>query len=167
MQGIDLHLESEPDKGSVFYFTQTFKILQQQKVKDTVISENEDKYPLEDVEILIVEDNPMNVLVLQNFLKRWGAKSDVAQNGLQALEKLDSSRHQIVLMDLHMPVMDGYEATKGIRSRGENIPIIALTASVALDVENQIFGIGIDDIVVKPFMPDDLLRVILNHVRPA
>ena len=167
LQGIDLHLESEPDKGSVFYFTQTFKILQQQKTKNTAISENEDNYPLENVEILIVEDNPMNVLVLQNFLKRWGAKSDVAQNGLQALEKLDSSRHQIVLMDLHMPVMDGYEATKGIRSRGENIPIIALTASVALDVENQIFGIGIDDIVVKPFMPDDLLRVILNHVRPA
>jgi len=63
-----------------------------------------------------------------------------------------------------MPVMDGYEATKHLRSRGEKIPIIALTASAALDVEKLVYGIGINDIVVKPFVPDHLLKVILSYI---
>ena len=164
LQGIELKLQSEVGKGSTFFFVQTFKILKNRIIKQAAASEG--ALPLSDVKILVVEDNPMNILVLQNFLKRWGAESDVAENGVEALEKLDTSRHQIVLMDLHMPIMDGYEATKQIRSRGETIPIIALTASVALDVENHVFAIGINEIVVKPFVPDNLLRVILSYVKP-
>lgn len=163
LQGIELRLKSEPGKGSVFFFEQTFPILKdrEQKIKPSA----ENTPPLSGVRILIVEDNPMNVLVLQNFLKRWGAESDVAQNGQEALDLLDTSLHQIVLMDLHMPVMDGYEATKNIRGRGETIPIVALTASVAIDVESHVFAIGINEIVVKPFVPDNLLRVILSYVK--
>jgi CheY-like chemotaxis protein len=130
----------------------------------TVPSHIFDKDPLSNVKILIVEDNPMNVLVLQNFLKRWGAEFELAQNGKEAVEIFDSAVHHIILMDLHMPVMDGYEATRLLRSRGENTPIIALTATVAHDVKEQISRIGINDIVTKPFVPDNLLQVILNHV---
>ena len=165
LQGIELHVQSEENKGSIFYFVQTFKILKEYEEKPTSKPSTFEKLPLVDVKILIVEDNPMNVLVLQNFLKRWGAEYEVAQNGQEALVMFNSSKHNIVLMDLHMPVMDGYEATKNLRARGEKIPIVALTASVALDVETQILGIGIDDIVIKPFIPDNLLRVILEHVR--
>ncbi|TDE13145.1 response regulator [Dyadobacter psychrotolerans] len=163
LQGIELYLESEPGKGSVFYFTQTFPILKEKII--AVQPQTERKFPLENVKILIVEDNPMNVLVLKNFLKRWGAVSEVAQNGKEALEILDSSKHQIILMDMHMPVMDGYEATKQLRSKGETIPVIALTASVALNVDEKIYGIGINDIVVKPFVPEELLNMILKYVR--
>ena len=130
----------------------------------TLLLETNKSLPLSGVQILIVEDNPMNVLVLKKFLCRWGAESEVAQNGEEAVNMLDSSKHQIILMDLHMPVMDGYEATKRLRSRGEKIPIIALTASVALDVENDVYGIGINEIISKPFIPDNLLQIISNYV---
>ncbi|WP_221394276.1 response regulator [Dyadobacter sp. NIV53] len=162
VQGIELLLKSEENKGSVFYFTQTFQIIQEElKLPQTL------NLPLSGVQILIVEDNPMNVLVLKKFLRRWGAESEVAENGEEAVNKLDPSKHQIILMDLHMPVMDGYEATKVLRSRGETVPIIALTASVALDVEKDIYGIGINAIIFKPFIPDNLLQTISNHVFAA
>jgi signal transduction histidine kinase len=162
LQNIELLLESELGKGSTFYFVHSYTILKDKLPQ--VNSAAEASLPLSGVHILVVEDNPMNILVVQNFLKRWGATSDVAHNGAEALEKLDSSRHRIVLMDLHMPVMDGYEATRQIRANKESIPIVALTASVALDVENEVFAIGINEIVIKPFVPDHLLRVILSFV---
>lgn len=64
---------------------------------------------------MLVEDNPLNVLVAQTVLENNGAKVDIATNGVEALERLDTSRHRMILMDLHMPVMDGYEATALLR----------------------------------------------------
>ena len=113
-----------------------------------------------------MEDNPLNVLVAQTMLENNGAMVDVAVNGAEALEKLDTRSHQLVLMDLHMPVMDGYEATVLLRERGETIPIIALTASTPKEVESDAFAAGLNDVVVKPFSPDELYRVILQHVQP-
>jgi signal transduction histidine kinase/CheY-like chemotaxis protein len=162
LQGVELQVSSELGKGSSFFFVQKFPVVSQKKELASIRPEG--ALPLSDINILIVEDNPLNVRVLQNFLKRWGAVSDVAQNGQEALDLLDASRHHVVLMDLHMPVMDGYEATKRLRDRGETIPIIALTASVALDIDNQVLAIGINEIVVKPFVPDHLLQVIRNHI---
>jgi CheY-like chemotaxis protein len=89
---------------------------------------------------------------------------DVAGNGQEALEKLDSQRHRLVLMDLHMPVMDGYEATVLLRKRGETLPIIALTASTPKEVESEAYAAGLTDIVVKPFNPEDLYGIILQHL---
>jgi CheY-like chemotaxis protein len=87
----------------------------------------------------------------------------VALNGQEALDKIDTSRHRLVLMDMHMPVMDGYEATRRLRERGITIPIVALTASLPREVDDRVKDTGIDDIVVKPFVPDNLFRVILHH----
>jgi CheY-like chemotaxis protein len=70
----------------------------------------EESRPLTGVSILLVEDNEVNILVARTFLERWGATIDVATNGQEALDKVDVSRHKLVLMDMHMPVMDGYEA---------------------------------------------------------
>jgi len=114
--------------------------------------------------ILLVEDNTLNVMVVQTFLKRRGALIDVAANGEEALAKLDVSRHRIILMDLHMPVMDGYEATRRIRAKGITIPIIALTANLPQDIRRQVSAAGMDDVVVKPFLPDELYRKILHYV---
>jgi CheY-like chemotaxis protein len=119
---------------------------------------------LRDISILLVEDNPLNVLVAQTMLENNGARVEVATNGAEALELLDPARHHLVLMDLHMPVMDGYEATTLLRKRGETLPIIALTASTPKEVEGEAFAAGLNDVVVKPFNPDDLYRVILQHV---
>jgi CheY-like chemotaxis protein len=91
---------------------------------------------------------------------------DVAINGVEALEKLNPQLHSLVLMDLHMPVMDGYEATALLRKRGETLPIIALTASTPKEVESEAFAAGLNDVVVKPFSPDELYRVILQYAQP-
>jgi signal transduction histidine kinase len=166
LQGVVLQLRSVPDKGSQFFFTQTYAIS-----KDGV-GENADllhtgnrRELLQGISILLVEDNPLNVLVAQTMLENSGASVDVAGNGVEALERLDARRHQLVLMDLHMPVMDGYQATILLRKRGEKLPIIALTASTPKEVESEAFAAGLDDVVVKPFDPDDLFRVILQYIR--
>lgn len=168
LQGVTLQLKSEPGKGSEFYFTQTLPF------SDEAIGEKEELTTfvfrdqlLKGITVLLVEDNPLNVLVAQTMLENCGACVDVATNGLEALEKLNAARHRLVLMDLHMPEMDGYEATVLLRKRGETLPIIALTASTPKEVESEAYAAGLTDIVVKPFNPDDLYRVILLHAGPA
>ncbi|HEY6902309.1 MAG TPA: response regulator, partial [Puia sp.] len=164
LQGVDLRLESEPGKGSCFYFTQTFPISKEISEKGERNLTPEQERLLDGIHVLLVEDNPLNVLVAQTMLEINGAIVDVATNGKEAVERLDSSKHRLVLMDLHMPVMDGYEATMMLRKRGETLPIIALTASTPKEVEGEAFAAGLNDVVVKPFNPDELYRVILLHV---
>ncbi len=166
LQNSTLNLDSEVGMGSTFYFTQTFEkgpvIIEKQNVDNNVpIKEGK---PFTDISILLVEDNAMNVMVAQTFLKRWGATIDVAENGLDAVSKLDVTKHTLVLMDLHMPVMDGYEASRQIRAKGINIPIIALTATIPAEVEYDVRQAGMNDIVAKPFLPDELYRKILHYV---
>lgn len=165
LQGSKLELISEEGKGSEFYFEQVFEISQSisGKLQQALLS-NQENNPLAGIHILLVEDNPMNVLVAQSFLKRWGATIDVASNGLEAVKKVDVNKHHLILMDLHMPVMDGYEASAQIRKLGHLIPIIALTANLPNEIEEKVKNTGINDIVVKPFLPDELYRKILNHV---
>ena len=166
LQNSILHLESEEGKGSIFYFTKVFeKSLSGMEQKPELINQpNENDMPLNGIHILVAEDNPMNVLIAQKFLERWGATIDVATNGQEALEKIDPALHHLLLIDLHMPVMDGYEAAAKIRSRGIKIPIIALTASLLEEVEVGVKKAGIDDIVVKPFLPNELFMKVLHHI---
>ncbi|QKJ30176.1 response regulator [Mucilaginibacter mali] len=165
LQNAQLNLHSEEGKGSTFYFIQTFDksaANAEQMQKDNLPAETQQ--PLTGIAILLVEDNPMNVLVAQTYLKRWGATIDVATNGQEALEKLDVTRHRLVLMDLHMPVMDGYESAKKMRASNVAVPIIALTANLPKEVEEQTIQAGIDDVMVKPFLPDELYRMVLHYV---
>lgn len=166
LQGTTLHLSSEHGKGSVFYFTQTFpKVVTTEKKMEqrTDHLPTEESRPLTGISILLVEDNEVNILVARTFLERWGATIDVAINGQEALDKVDITRHRLILMDMHMPIMDGYEATRRMRQDGITIPIVALTASLPREVDDKIKNTGIDDIVVKPFVPDNLFKVILHH----
>lgn len=166
LQGSILCLESEQGKGSIFYYTLQYPIVKNATVVKVPIIDSlptEESKPLTNTHILLVEDNEVNILVAKTFLEKWGAIIDVAQNGQQAVDILDISKHKLILMDMHMPVMDGYEATRIIRSRGIKIPIIALTASLPKEVEESIKDTGIDDIVVKPFSPRELFRVILHY----
>jgi signal transduction histidine kinase/CheY-like chemotaxis protein len=166
LQGAELQLRSAPDKGSCFYFTQTFpKAAQTALVANDAadLMPTEESKPLLGISILLVEDNEVNVLVARTFLERWGAKIDVATNGQEALDMLDTKKHRLVLMDMHMPVMDGYEATRRIREKGITLPVVALTASLPKEVEDRVKGMGVDDIIVKPFVPEDLFRVVLHY----
>ena len=168
LQSSTLHLDSEVGRGSTFYFTQTFEkgpqiFVEQHTPEENIVLKKEGK-PFTGMSILLVEDNAMNVMVAQTFLQRWGATIDVAENGLEALSKLDVTKHRLILMDLHMPVMDGYEASRKIRQQGIKVPIIALTATIPAEVEYDVRQAGMNDIVAKPFLPDELYRKVLHFV---
>ena len=164
LQNSNLNLISEEGKGSTFYFTQTLKkgeILSEKESTRLEVSEH--NKPLTGIHILLVEDNPINALVAQKYLERWGASIDFAVNGLEAIAKLDPQKHKLILMDLHMPQMDGYQAARKIRADGITTPIIALTANLPEEIRAEIAEAGINDYVVKPFLPDELYRKVLLY----
>jgi len=169
LQESKLQLRSEAGKGSAFFFIQTFsltkKLLEQKR--ESRFNCGKEEQPLKGTNILLVEDNRINILVAKTFLESWGATIDVAENGLEAIQKLDTGRHRLVLMDLHMPVMDGYTAIKKIRENGITVPIIALTASLPGEVESEIKGLQINGFVLKPFVPDELFKKVLHFSMPA
>jgi signal transduction histidine kinase len=168
LQHVKLQIQSEPGKGSVFYFTQSFPLSTEAASNDSgLISINQTEKQLTGMSILVVEDNPFNVMVAQSLLERNGAHVEVATNGKEALEKVQPGRYQLILMDLNMPEMDGFEATRELRKRGESMPIIALTANVPAEVEKDVRAAGLTDILVKPFNPDDLFRMILPYLLPS
>lgn len=167
LQGSQLQLESEPGTGSTFFFTLTFPVSQAFNFsqEETPVIEIEKGRPLSGISMLMAEDNELNVLVAKTFLEKWGAQIDVAVNGEEAVKKLDPEKHKLVLMDMHMPVMDGYEAISVIRSKGIEIPIVALTASLPSEVEEKSKNLSIDGVVTKPFEPEDFLKILLRILR--
>lgn len=164
LQGATLHLSSKEGEGSVFYFTQIFERSLNAVKQDSpaVPLPLPKEKPLAGIAILLVEDNPMNVLVAQNFLTAWGATVDVAVNGKEALTAIDVNRHKLVLMDLQMPLMDGYESARTMRANGVTLPIIALTANLPSEIEADIKQAGLTDVVTKPFLPDELFNKIMH-----
>lgn len=163
MQGVELKLVSEQGRGSEFYFVQTFECVGSIRELDEVASE-ESQPPTAGMSVLVVEDNKINVLVAQKFLKKWGFSIEVAGNGAEAVEMVKAKRYDIILMDLQMPVMDGYEASKQIRRMGVTTPIIALTASTLMDDREKVKSHGMNDHIIKPFNPDDLQRKLMTHL---
>ncbi|MEJ5962022.1 ATP-binding protein [Pedobacter immunditicola] len=163
LQGSSLSVVSEEGKGAEFYFVQTFEknaiVADHQRVAST----SNERTMLTNFTILLVEDNPINVLVAKKHLETWGASIDVASNGVEALEMLDTNKHKLVLMDLHMPLMDGYEASRKMRVNGVKLPIIAFTANLPDDIQVQIKSAGMNDYIVKPFLPDDLYNKVLHY----
>jgi len=125
---------------------------------------------LKDLSILLVEDNPMNQMVAVDTLSGAieGCKVDVAENGQVALEKLQSKQYDLMLMDVQMPVMDGYTTTRHIREQFDaplkNIPIMAMTASAIKSEVEKCFESGMNAYISKPFQTEDLLRKIARLV---
>ena len=121
---------------------------------------------LDGTRILVVEDNPLNQLVVANILKRAGAEVSTANHGLEALGLYDNQNFDLILMDIQMPQMDGYRATAEIRTHPDlskrNVPIIALTASAFLTRKEKAELFGMNDHVAKPFEPEELLAKISN-----
>lgn len=165
LQGSSLNVISEENKGSTFYFIQSFHKTENGLDANNVSNHltKEEEKPFKNVSILLVEDNPINVMVARSFLQNWGAEVDVAENGMEAISKLNVHQHQLVLMDLHMPVMDGYEASQKLRAMNVSIPIIALTANLRKDIEAKINDAHINDIILKPFLPDELYQKVKRY----
>jgi len=153
-----IKVDTEVGRGSNFYFTLELAYASEmEEKKNSSFLINED---LGQAKILLVEDTPFNVLFTTQLLEGWNTVIEVAENGAIAVEKVQAGSYDLVIMDLHMPVMDGYTATRKIREFNQRTPIIALTASATVDIEQKIFDAGMQDFVTKPFNPDDLLYKI-------
>ncbi len=118
------------------------------------------KGDLSELKVLVVEDNLVNQKVATRFLHRWSITAEIASNGLEALTKLESESFDIVFMDCHMPVMDGYEATRRIREHGDarvrKTQVVAMTANAMKEDRDACIAAGMDDYVSKPIDPQAL-----------
>ncbi len=154
-------VDSEVGKGSIFHFTIVAQKLEKQEVQEPtscpiVYSRMAEEYPLE---ILLAEDNEVNQLVAVSLLKKLGYEADVATNGVEVLEILKKKNYDIILMDCHMPEMDGLEATKEIRKLKIKQPkIFALTANAFKEDRDQCIDAGMNDFLTKPI---DIAEIIL------
>jgi len=165
LQGSDINVQSKEEQGTCFWFELTFDKTE----KEAVEKLNLEKTTTQDLcgmHILLVDDNEMNILVMEQFLQNWNVTYDTAKNGLEAVNKVKTVDYDLILMDLRMPVMDGYEAVQKIRQLGDRynqIPIIALSASVSNEVIDSVKESGMDEYVSKPFDPKDLYLKISKH----
>lgn len=115
-------------------------------------------------QILVVEDNPMNQAFMRKLLETWDCSYELAGNGLEAINKTQAQSFDLVLMDIHMPIMNGIEATKRIRTASDplnrDVPIIALSAGGLKQERSQAMSVGVTDFMSKPFQPDQLFNQI-------
>jgi signal transduction histidine kinase/ActR/RegA family two-component response regulator len=167
LMGTEIKLKSELGKGSVFYFSL--------KIRNSTVqlgNQNNDEFNIEPkslkgTRVLIAEDNQINVVLAKQYMKLWEIDCDVAENGLIAFTLAQTNDYDMILMDLQMPEMDGYQTTTAIRNlpeeRFKTLPIIALTASAMLDIKDQAFIVGMDDYVSKPFNPNELYKKIAYY----
>ncbi len=162
LQGGSIEVESAKGQGSLFTIILPFK---DSGVLQTEVSIKEDSEyqiseALKKINLLVVEDNPMNQKLIVKILELWDCPFEIASNGYIALEKSMEKTFDIILMDIHMPDIDGCETTQRIRANAENpnqkTTIIALTAAALLDEKNRALDAGMDDFLTKPFSPKQL-----------
>jgi len=171
LQGGELKVESAEGIGSTFMFTIDYEIDVQEKMIDSTNNNLVEKETLNDIgviNVLLVEDHDINQMLAIKVLKDWNINVDLAENGLEAVNMVNSNNYDIVLMDISMPIMDGYTATKRIRetlpSPKNGIPIVAMTASALIGENEKCFKAGMNDYVPKPFDADLLLLKIAKNL---
>lgn len=176
MDGV-VEVESKVGKGSTFRITLPFQL-------DLASSAPDETTPIHPVEnqsstihvldgktVLLVEDNLINQTVMKSLLERIGAKVDTAVNGKEGFDKYVHSKYAMIFMDIQMPVMDGYEATKRIREResvsGSHIPIIAVTAHSMVGEKDKCLQCGMNGFLSKPVDFTTMIQTIQSHLQPS
>ncbi len=170
LQGGQIWVDSKLNEGSVFGFNLNFlKKSSRTIASDEHILQENSIEMLKGLRVLLVEDNPINQLVAKKVLDLAGCKLTSAENGRIAIEKLHAGSYDIILMDIQMPEMDGYQATEYIRHRMEyptrDIPILALTASALNGESKRCFEAGMNDYISKPFNTQALYAKMATLVR--
>lgn len=145
-----IHLESEEGKGTTITFTLPLDS-NISKVNAIINNLAVDVSVLKEYRILVVEDNKINQVVTKRLLEKNNFKCDIVDNGYEALDLVDKIHFDAILMDINMPIINGFETSKLIREKGITTPIIAVTAFDKQDIEEKIIEAQIDEVIVKPF----------------
>jgi CheY-like chemotaxis protein len=167
LMGSTIFVDSTPGKGSTFHFG---VVLQRGEVGETVVTAQAPKVVSKTNEqfrnkrILLAEDNLFNANIARRFITGWGGEIDLVVDGRQALEFVARKKYDLILMDVQMPVLDGFACTRKIRKHFKDIPIIAVTASPKNEIISEILSCGMNDFVSKPFKPNELRAKILEYL---
>ncbi len=163
-------LHSTPGQGSAFFITLGVTFTDQESLGSSLSEQKRqpaDLQPLREVRVLIVDDSLDNQLIVGKYLRDAGAEIETAMNGEEGVEKALSSRPDVILMDIQMPVLDGFEAARLLRLKKYSGPILALTANSLLSEKEKALKGGFDDFLVKPLDRGQLIeKVRLRSGRP-
>ena len=163
LQGGSVTIVSEEEKGSSFIFEILYP---HKKISESNISIFNDSldFNLGGLNLLLVEDNPVNQLVVTDLLSEVGAEVELAVNGQEAINLFNPEKHAVILMDMQMPVMDGYEAIRRLRNGGFDVPIIALTAHVSEVEMEKCKSAGANEYLSKPYKPQELYQKVIQLI---
>lgn len=161
MMGGKIKVKSTPNKGTKFKFNMLFKLAEEQHVEKQITVTQEVDYS--NLDVLIVDDNNLNIIVLKKFLQDLGIAPDAAKNGRIALEKFHEKPYDLIFMDIHMPVMDGWEATFEIRKHNSDVVIFGLSANVTTEAIDLALESGMNNYLSKPFKKEHLYKLLHFH----
>jgi len=156
----DIHVTSELGKGTRFEFTILFGLADKEAEVTSIPGKDGPMLNLYGMNILLVDDNKMNLLIAAKFLKKWQANVDEAFDGQVAVDMVKRKPYDLVIMDLQMPVMDGFKATEHIKQTHPDMPVIALTADAMPETQVKAAEAGMVDYLTKPFVPGILFEKV-------
>jgi PAS domain S-box-containing protein len=165
LMGSTIIVESTPGMGSDFRFSvilQRGEVTQAAVAVPKVVPKTNEQF--KNKRILLAEDNLFNANIARRFITGWGGEIDLVVDGRQALEFVSRKKYDLILMDVQMPLLDGFACTRKIRKHFKDIPIIAVTASPKNEIINEIMACGMNDFVSKPFKPNELRSKILEYL---
>lgn len=170
LHGSTINLNSKPGEGTQFSFTITFEKAEISEPETHVShdavaipQQKPDAASIKGMRILLVDDNKMNLLIANKFLKNWNARVQQASDGKMAVEMAMANNFDLILMDLQMPVMDGFEAATLIKQTQPELPIIALSADAMPETSAKAARHGMDDYLTKPFVPEVLFEKLARY----
>ena len=160
----EIKVESEEGRGSVFIITLPFEKRDAEEVNRLVVFDEGQLPQFVDARVLIAEDNKVNQLLISHVMKQYGIKPVIRENGLEILKILGQQEFDLLLLDIQMPLMDGYKTAAAIREGNSAIPIVAMTAYVMLGEKEKCIASGMSDYLAKPLEASELMAILLRYL---
>lgn len=159
----EIQVESQLNVGTTFKFTIGFES-DAVKTREIINNIEVDLTSSQTLKVLVVEDNKINQMVTKKIIEKNNFKCDIVEDGLAAIALTERNEYDIILMDINMPIINGFETTRRMRAQGITTPIIALTAFDKGEITEEAMSAGMNDIIIKPFEPVKLFQIINGQI---